>query len=451
MKKITLFALIIITILSCGDEVQFNSPAFLGSRNGNQWQAETFSASIDENGFLTLTGSRNSEILQLRIPSVAVGTYVLGNVNSMEARFITSNGTVFSTNNRPDPSVSIYPEIGEIRLDEIADNTFTGTFRFNAFDASGLDVVNFTGLTREEDINGNPIFGGTFFRIPLTSGEIPLNVITCDDTIGATTTARIAYEATFMGVTFVNDAAYTAACNAYRTALNTQRDYCADLDNALQNIIDGLGDCQFTCELALANRAEAENQFTPIPTAETYIALCQQYQQFLQQEIMFCGDPDGSIQATIDSLNCTDTDNDGLADVFEDFNLDGDLDNDDFDADGTADFMDTDDDGDNVLTANELQFDMLGNPGDTDGDGIADYFDLDDDGDGLSTIFEDVNGNGDPTDDDTDGDGIPNYLDNDDDGDGIPTNLENPDLNGDGNPADALDSDGNGTPDYLQA
>ena len=49
------------------------------------------------------------------------------------------------------------------------------------------------------------------------------------------------------------------------------------------------------------------------------------------------------------------------------------------------------------------------------------------------TEEEDLNGDGDPSNDDTDGDGIPNYKDPDDDGDGIPTidepgeHLDNPD------------------------
>ncbi len=50
---------------------------------------------------------------------------------------------------------------------------------------------------------------------------------------------------------------------------------------------------------------------------------------------------------------------------------------------------------------------------DTDGDFLANYIDPDDDGDGILTKNEDANGNGDPTDDDTDGDGIPDYLDKD--------------------------------------
>jgi len=56
------------------------------------------------------------------------------------------------------------------------------------------------------------------------------------------------------------------------------------------------------------------------------------------------------------------------------------------------------------------------NTDDPDGEDLTNppnYRDPDDDGDHLKTIYEDTNGNGDPTDDDDDGDGIPNYLDAD--------------------------------------
>jgi len=50
------------------------------------------------------------------------------------------------------------------------------------------------------------------------------------------------------------------------------------------------------------------------------------------------------------------------------------------------------------------------NDDDTDGDGAPNYFDADDDGDGVLTIDEDLNGDGDPT-NDIGANGIPNYLD----------------------------------------
>ncbi len=65
--------------------------------------------------------------------------------------------------------------------------------------------------------------------------------------------------------------------------------------------------------------------------------------------------------------------------------------------------------------------------------------DADDDGDGVKNALEDLNGDGDCSNDDTDGDGIPNWRDPDDDGDGVPTAVE---LVYD-------DTDSDGTPDYL--
>ncbi|MEP1033150.1 gliding motility-associated C-terminal domain-containing protein [Ekhidna sp.] len=83
---------------------------------------------------------------------------------------------------------------------------------------------------------------------------------------------------------------------------------------------------------------------------------------------------------------------------------------------------------------------------DSDGDGTPDYLDGDDDGDGVDTTDEDVDGDGDPSNDDTDGDGTPDYLDDDDDGDGIGTADEDLDADGD---STNDDTDGDGTPDYL--
>lgn len=74
---------------------------------------------------------------------------------------------------------------------------------------------------------------------------------------------------------------------------------------------------------------------------------------------------------------------------------------------------------------------------------------VEDDNDGIDAALEDLNNDGDLTNDDTDGDGIPNYLDSDDDGDNVPTINESADPNDDGDLSDALDTDSNGVPNYL--
>ncbi|MEM7033851.1 MAG: PKD domain-containing protein [Chloroflexota bacterium] len=71
---------------------------------------------------------------------------------------------------------------------------------------------------------------------------------------------------------------------------------------------------------------------------------------------------------------------------------------------------------------------------------------VDSDGDTILDRYEDVDGDGDPTNDDADNDGIPNYRDQDSDGDGILDEVENASFTG--NPFDQ-DNDGDGIPDFI--
>ncbi len=462
MKRLVILLITVLTFASCGDEVEFNSPSIQGNKDYVLWKAEFFNADIDSNGYLTITGGNNVETLKLRIPSAAVGSYNLGDVQSMVATFTTGDGTVFSTNNRPDPSVTLYPEYGKIFLDEIINNTFTGTFRFNAYDETGLRVVNFSGTTEEDPLNG-----GIFYRVPLTSGSFPAMIFTCADAEEQSDLLQAAFDATTADeLTYISSSDYITACEALAASLEIQREYCGDIGGAIRIRIDELNACVFPCEIAEENRNIAEDVIENT-TIGDYILACLDYQLYLQEQIDFCEDLDGSIQLELDDLNCGDDDNDGIPNAFEDFNGDGVFD-DDTDGDGLPNILDNDDDGDGILTIDEAK-DENGNPLDTDGDGDVDYLDNDDDGDGILTQNEggDTDGDGvvnylDNDDDgdglftqfetgtgDTDVDGQVDYLDDDDDGDGLLTINENADPNMDGDPADAVDTDMDGVPDYL--
>lgn len=172
--------------------------------------------------------------------------------------------------------------------------------------------------------------------------------------------------------------------------------------------------------------------------------------------------------------NNPDSDNDGVNDFLE---TGDDFDNPlDTDGDKIINALDADDDGDGDLTRNEVPDpNQDGDPDDAqdiDKNNIPDYLDPsiskmseDDDGDGISNGAERLLGtnpmltdsDGDGLSDtfeavdekDSDGDGTIDALDPDDDDDGIMTAMENADPNGDGNPEDALDSNDNGLPDYL--
>nr|CAA6801449.1 MAG: OmpA family protein [uncultured Thiotrichaceae bacterium] len=172
--------------------------------------------------------------------------------------------------------------------------------------------------------------------------------------------------------------------------------------------------------------------------------------------------------------NSSDTDKDGVNDFLEtgdDFESPIDSDN-----DNIINALDEDDDGDGDPTRNESPDpNQDGDPDDAqdiDNNGIPDYLDpathkmgADDDGDGLNNGVEKMLGtnptltdsDGDGLSDvfeaednkDSDGDGTIDALDPDDDDDGIMTAMEDADPNGDGNPEDAVDSNDNDIPDYL--
>ena len=172
-----------------------------------------------------------------------------------------------------------------------------------------------------------------------------------------------------------------------------------------------------------------------------------------------------------------DDDNDGIPDILECNGINPD---EDFDKDGTPVYLDDNDDNFDIGDDDEIVASFF----DLDVDNIPNHLDYDADGDGLFDIYEagikeveaNLNGriNGSflsfgtnglydaletATDSgklsiiilNTDDDDDPNFLDADDDNDGIPTKDENADPNGDGNPEDALDSDNDGFPDYLDS
>lgn len=156
--------------------------------------------------------------------------------------------------------------------------------------------------------------------------------------------------------------------------------------------------------------------------------------------------PEDAIDSDLDQIPDyldRDDDGDGIDTINEVPDQDGDgnsADALDFDNDGTPDYLDIDDDNDGQLTRLELSNDTNIILKDTDNDGIPDYHDTDDDNDGVPSLLE-LNL-------DTDSDGILNPLDQDDDGDGILT--LNEDLNQNGDPTDD-DTDLDGKPNYLES
>lgn len=132
-------------LASCGDEVEFSTPAFQANKNYELWRAKYFNASLNEGGGVTITAGNNIETFTIVLPSSNPGTYLVSDTSAGRADFVDFSQTEYSTANTPDPSVTVYPEVGEIIIEnfDTANNTITGTFRFIAFSSDGLESVGF--------------------------------------------------------------------------------------------------------------------------------------------------------------------------------------------------------------------------------------------------------------------------------------------------------------------
>ncbi|MPR35173.1 hypothetical protein [Salmonirosea aquatica] len=214
---------------------------------------------------------------------------------------------------------------------------------------------------------------------------------------------------------------------------------------------DGVLDCNEVCGLGQDDSIDSDGDGTPDACDACSTA----------------NDKSASVDTDSDGLfnNCDpDSDNDGIPDVVEDTNNDGDPNNDDQDGDGIPNYLDLDSDNDGILDLYESGLtpaqisanDPDGNgvlngqnpisvttPRDTDGDGVPDYLDLDSDNDGIKDLTEsgrtgltDANNDGVVDGPDTDNDGVQNSAD------GAPTLFGSP---GTGT---IRNTDGDNSPDY---
>ncbi len=145
MRKIFIPIIVLFLLLSCSNDVQFNSPALQGTKNYNYWRARDIQATLLENGGLRIIGVNIDESLTLILEGSDEGSYILGSNSVNSAIFDGNDLKTYSTSNNGD---------GEIILEDydITDLTITGTFKFNSY-SGDASVVNF--------------INGVFYKIPI--------------------------------------------------------------------------------------------------------------------------------------------------------------------------------------------------------------------------------------------------------------------------------------------
>jgi len=224
MKKIIVLILVAFTFLGCGNQIEFNTPSFQAQKDGNFWQAVTFSANINSSGVLTIVGSDNFKTITLEVNSTDPDIYDVTETIS-NGSFKDFDGVLYSTNNFPNANVQLYPAGGMIDLKEvnIEEGFVSGEFYFNAFNSSGLTSVN--------------ISKGYFYKVPLVGASVNTED---EDSSCSNATDVVADKLVDFNGASQGDANYVNVCNAYKTALIEQKTACGDPDNSIQTTIDGL-------------------------------------------------------------------------------------------------------------------------------------------------------------------------------------------------------------------
>ncbi len=307
----------------------------------------------------------------------------------------------------PLPNVQGGIRIREGATGSVIGGTATGSGNLIAFNSGDGIEIKDAGTTANA-IQGNRIHSNTGLGIDLNADGVTMN-----DADDADTGPN-----EFLNFPVLSAAVTTGTRSAIQGVLNSTASTTFRLEFFASAAADGSG----------YGEGERYLGFRTVTTAATGTATF----TFMLSGSVAAGEfvtataTDPSNNTSEFALNVTavaglDSDGDGVLDVAEDRNLDGDNDP------------------------------TTGPAPDTDGDGTPDYLDASDDGDAdLATSAEDPNGNGDPMDDDTDGDGIPDYLDPDDAGpgagdsdmDGVDDDVECPS----GPPC--TDTDGDGIPNY---
>ncbi|WP_409415375.1 DUF6252 family protein [Flavobacterium sp. PS2] len=156
MKKWFFLLPLLLLFFACDkEEVVSSSPAFQFLKNDVFWRTTTYSATIDKDGKLVITGGLNDEKVVLQTASVNVKTYALGVDDVSTATYINSlpkQETLYKTGKGIGRGQIIITEYNKDT------NTVSGTFAFIAPDNE--DVASVEKAVRFKE--------GVFYKVPIT-------------------------------------------------------------------------------------------------------------------------------------------------------------------------------------------------------------------------------------------------------------------------------------------
>ena len=172
MRKYILVLICLFIVLSCSDDVTFNSPALQGIRDtvlfkSKVQRVELLSNSPLENSVRTLklSGTLGGESVQFNLPVYGEGVFDLEPNAAATAIYTNSSGKIFTTD---------FDGEGQVIVSRVEDSTYTGTFSFRALSPIDTTEVYFTK--------------GVFYQVPFFTPVVP---VVEDDVVATSFFCRI--------------------------------------------------------------------------------------------------------------------------------------------------------------------------------------------------------------------------------------------------------------------
>src|SRR3970040_2669374 len=93
MKKYFLFIVVIFSLVSCEEDIRFNSPSLQGLKDNVFWRAVESKATLGPDGSLLIEAYTRNETLSIRITSTKAQTYFLGTSESKKVTYVVTDAT----------------------------------------------------------------------------------------------------------------------------------------------------------------------------------------------------------------------------------------------------------------------------------------------------------------------------------------------------------------------
>jgi hypothetical protein len=137
MKKLILIVTILVSFISCTDDVTFNNPSFQGFKEGEFWRANDARVILNSDGSMTVEAYSQFEVVTFDVSSPNIGTRVFG-VNA--ANVATYDITIDGATKSYETGVNIGSGELEITESPAVTGKLSGTFKFRAVNADGTEA-----------------------------------------------------------------------------------------------------------------------------------------------------------------------------------------------------------------------------------------------------------------------------------------------------------------------